>query len=109
MPGDYKIKPVHRAGIAGDEAGHVVPRVGDGDYNDTVLAYRFTLVLHADGRVKDIRGDFHLLPVGGQPVNTLRHFRLSIRAPPIISLVEGVGEIDMSLAVDGQVVGGDVA
>ena len=40
------------------------PNLGDGDYNDAVVAVWFELTLHADGRVKDILGQFSLVARG---------------------------------------------
>lgn len=40
------------------------PQIGDADYNDAVIAFHYVLVSNADGDVKDILADYHLVARG---------------------------------------------
>ncbi len=73
------------------------PNLGDGDYNDTVLAYRFTTVSDSAGNVKDVRGTFHLLARGA----SLDH-RLGIHFPGIPGDATGTIEVERWLSDDGD-------
>jgi len=71
------------------------PAIGDGDYNDTVLMYRFDLVLSAEGLLKDVRGTFHLLARGG----SFDH-RLGLHFPDMPEDAEGTIEVERFLSDD---------
>ncbi|GJM22435.1 MAG: LruC domain-containing protein [Planctomycetota bacterium] len=71
------------------------PAIGDGDYNDTVMMYRFDLVLSATGMLKDVRGTFHLLARGG----SFDH-RLGLHFPDLPDGTEGTIEVERFLSDD---------
>jgi LruC domain-containing protein len=71
------------------------PAAGDGDYNDTVIAYRFEVVTDAAGDVKDILGTFHVLARGG----SLDH-RLGLHIPGIPGDATGTVSVERFLSDD---------
>ncbi len=73
------------------------PQLGDGDYNDTVLAYRFDTVKNAQGFVKEILGTFHLLARGA----SLDH-RLGIHFPGLPSDATGTIQVERFLSDDDE-------
>lgn len=71
------------------------PASVDGDYNDTVLLYRFDLVARADGAIKDVRGTMHLVARGG----VLEH-RLGLHLPGLPEDADGTLLVERFLSDD---------
>lgn len=80
-------------GVLGFEDNY--PHLGDGDYNDAVVAYRYDVVRDAAGRVKDVLGTFHLLARGAG-----YDHRFGVHFPALPDGITGSLELERFLSND---------
>ncbi len=89
--------PSHGYTVVGFE--DLYPNRGDADFNDVGLAYAFEVVTHANGKVKDIVGDFHLITRGAG----LDH-ALGMHFPDMDADAAGTIDIERFLSDDDETV-----